>query len=594
MARTSRKQARRRVREELEAERKFYEQYTLNPLAGEGALAEQTGNGVGFSEDEINEIRLEAEEIVNARAKAARDSRAYSVDSPPTDSPLSGSQLIWWQPGRRDRYIPLAEHGSRERELDSRAFVLVAPMILNAMAALTKKMQSLQWFIISGRNLAAKWQSFFNRVEFGNGWDNFVGRFVRAYSESDHGAVVEIVRAAPPWAIDENFQLTERGITAIKRGDDKYWDIVDLHVLDPARVCNTRSREFPIIYENPHDGRRHYMRQYNFMRLLDMPVVDSNKSNVGNCAVSRAIWAAREDTMITRYVMEKLSDNPGSGIVAANVSPKLLSTALKKVNANRDARGVVYYKGLIFLPLLDPTGRFSLEFLNFAGLPDGFDRMEVYNILKEVVAAAFGLDVLELGALPGNQLGSARQAGVLSEKARGKGIGALIAAFTRELREKVLPTNVQFRFQAQDITEEHGKAQVHNIYFRNASLMAKAQVWDADMVNEYLALMEAVPRSFIDTGTPNVEFSDVEATRMWRHGDIIKMDNMGNVAVLAKCPYHIKAAELVVPAGATAPLRKIPRGASVISDKDVAAIVARRHRRSPELAGILNATATGD
>ena len=591
MARTKRKRPRGKERQQMASEDEFYRRYgdQFEDLGEEynSPLMEQIGNGRGMSRETLEEIRREATDIINAKALQRAP---FSVDAPATDDPHSGSGLIWWVPAQQDRFIPLAEHGTIQRENDLRKFTLVAPMILNAMSALIKKAQSLHWFIEAGRNLASKWQSFFSYVEDTKGWDTFMGRLVRAYSESDRGAYIEIIRAAPAWAIDENRRLTERGRAAIERGDDKLWDVVDLHVLDPARCVPTTSREFPLAYDNPHTAERHFLRNYNFLHILDMPGVDATKPGIGLCSVSRAVWAAKEDTMINRYCMEKMSDNPGSGIVAANVAPNTLKTALKKVNAERDARGIVYYKGLIFMPLLDPSGRFSLELLSFAGLPDGFDRMEVYNIIKEIVAAAFGLDVLELGALPGQQLGSARQAGVLSEKARGKGLGALVIAITRELRHKILPANVRFRFQPQDSTEEANKAQIHNVYFRNASLLAKAGVWDADMVNEYLVFKEAVPRTLVESETSDIELLDTEASKAWRYGDIIRIDSIGNVKVLAKCPY--KQAELVVPVGADLPLRKIPASASRITKSDIDKTNARRHRRSPDLAGILDAIPT--
>lgn len=530
MGKTNRQRPRGKERQAAKLEAKFFDAYGGGePVAPQLQLAPAPP-------DPVEAIKAEAEAIINTKAT---QSRAFSVQSPPTDDPWgSTGGLVWWVPST-DKYIELAGYGLVQREYDLRAFARVAPMVLNAEAALTKKVQSLQYFIEAGRNLAIQWQAFFNGVEKGRGWDFLVARIVRGFSESDRGVYVEIVRAAPAWAVDANKQLTERGKQAIERGDDRYWKIVDLRVLDPVHCRPTRSEEFPLIFDNPYTNQWHRLRQYNFMHVLDMPDVDTKHPGIGSCAVSRAVWAATEDNMIVRYSMEKMSDNPGQGIVAANVAPNMLRTALKKVNAEREARGIVYYKGLVFLPLLDPSGRFSLEFLSFAGLIDNFDRTETYNIHKEIVASAFGLDPMELGALPGKQLGSGKQAGVLAEKARGKGLGALIIVITRELRHKVLPPTVRFRFQPQDITEELGRAEVDQIYFRNAMLMAKAGVWDADRVDQYLAFREAIPRSLIEEQTPNIELSDTEIAKSMRHGDLIRVSSRGDIEVLMRTPYMI-------------------------------------------------------
>lgn len=583
MGDTKRRKPRGKERQQARLEAEFYDAYG----GGEPVMPQLAP----VVPDTVEVIKAEAEAIVNA--KAARP-KAFSAQAPPTDDPWAGTGgLVWWVPSV-DKYVKLADHGLVQREYDLREFARIAPMVLNAEAALTKKVQSLQYFVEAGRNLAIQWQAFFNNVEKGRGWDFLAARIVRGYSESDRGVYVEIVRAAPPWAVDANKQLTERGKRAIERGDDRYWKIVDLRVMDPVHCRPTRSEEFPLIFDNPYTAQLHRLRQYNFMHFLDMPDVDSKHSGIGSCAVSRAAWAATEDNMITRYSMEKMSDNPGQGIVAANVAPNMLKTALKKVSAEREARGIVYYKGLVFLPLLDPSGRFSLELLSFAGLIDGFNRTETYNIHKEIVASAFGLDPMELGALPGKQLGSGKQAGVLAEKSRGKGIGALIKVITRELRHKVLPPTVRFRFQAQDITEELNRAEVNQIYFRNAMLMAKAEVWDASRVDQYLVFKEAIPRSLVEEQTPNIELSDTEIVKSMRYGDLIRIGSKGGIEVLMRTPYAMRSVSTktvpsVVPAGAGLPLSTISSGEASVTETDVRQAVTDWNERMPNRKGLLQA-----
>lgn len=591
MSKTRRDRARGKERQIAKRETDFYRQYSEDYYGG-------------APPNNVAEVKAEVEAIANQPdvAEKAAKSEPFSVQSPPTDDPGTGTTLTWWFPSRQ-KYTNLSKHGSDQRQHELRAFTLIAPMVLNAMSALIKKTQSLQWFIESGRNLAIKWQQFFNNVEKGHGWDYFVARLVRAYSESDRGAYAEIIRGAPSWAVGANNQLTKRGESAIERGKDRFWPIVDLAVLDPAQCTPTNSREWPMVFRNPYAGTIHKMRQYNFIHIMDMPDVDASKSNHGLCAVSRAVWAATEDNMITRYSMEKMSDNPGSGLVVANIAPNVLRSALTKVAAQRQARGIVYYKGLTFLPILDPSGRFAMEVLNFSELMDGFDRLEMYNITKEIVAAAFGMDPLELGSLPGNQLGSAKQSSVLSDKARSKGLGAIVIAITRELRHKVLPPSVQFRFQAQDIAEELGRAEVDQIYFRNAMLMAKSEVWDAETVNSYLAFKEAIPRSLVEGQTTNIELADVELAKSWRHGDLIRIDSEGVIETLAYVPYVYRdrymasnllmssKAELIVPVGASLPLPPIPLGASTITESDIDIAIANRDQRDLDLAGILDAVA---
>ena len=179
MGKTSRQRPRGKERQEARLEAKFYGSYDE-----EKPLVPSPSSQPRPIPDPVEAIKAEAEAIVNTKAA---QSRAFSVQAPPTDDPWAGTGgLVWWVP-TTDKYIKLAGHGLVRREYDLRAFARVAPMVLNAEAALTKKVQSLQYFIEAGRNLAIQWQTFFNNVEKGRGWDFLVARIVRGYSQSDSG-----------------------------------------------------------------------------------------------------------------------------------------------------------------------------------------------------------------------------------------------------------------------------------------------------------------------------------------------------------------------------------------------------------------------
>lgn len=445
---------------------------------------------------EVELIRQEAQSIIDSRTstdveRARSSKRPFSVQAPATDIPSEvGGSLVWWRGDTSDQFIPLAEYGNPQRTMDLRNFALMSQMILNAEAILTKKVQALQWTIEGGRNLAQKWQRKLNNFENGDGWDTFIAKWVRALCESDKIAMAELIRAAPSWAVDEDNQLTPRGEKAIEKGDDKVWEIVDAQVMDPVNVFPTTSLEFPVVYHNPYTGRRYRMRPYNYMSLIDQPTVDGRFPGHGLCAISRAVWAAQEDNMVTRFEMEKMSENPGAGIGIINASTTALQTALKDAEQQRQSRGVVYYKGVIFLPVLDPSGSTKLEFLSFAELPSGFDRSDTYNIIKEIVATAFGLDILEFGSISG-RLGTATQAKVAAQKSRTKSIGAIMQGIERQFKYKVLPESITFSIKKRDMEEEMARASIDEMYFNNA--IRYAQFAPPELANAYLIEKGALP-----------------------------------------------------------------------------------------------------
>jgi hypothetical protein len=480
---------------------------------------------------------------------------------------------------------------------------MLAPFILNAESVLTKKVQALQWTMEGGRNLVLKWQDRLNNFENGDGWDIFIARWIRAYCESDRGAHAELIRSAPSWAVDSTFHLTPRGERALELGQDKTWEIVDAKVMDPVHCFPTTSKEFPLVYQNPYDGKRHRMRPYQFMSLSDMPSIDDRFPGHTVCAVSRAVWAAQEDRMIIRYCMEKMSENPGAGIGVINTSVSALRTALKDADAARESRGVVYYKGVIFLPVLDATGSTKLEFLSFANLPDGFDRSEVYNIGKEVTATAFGLDIIDLGAISG-RMGTATQTKVMAQRGRTKSIGAIMQGIERQFRFKLLPKSIDFSIKKHDQDEERGRAEIDQIYFENA--IRYAQFASPEVAKQYLADKGAVPSEepyISEDLTPGVSISDVEApvqvlvegpegaaeqeiVKRWEHdGPRIRIDREGKI-LRVEPAYRLM-------------MKRVPRLQPVVGEmltpstdvgeQQLATAVSLFDKKHPHLAGLLEA-----
>ena len=484
----------------------------------------------------VEAIKAEAEAQLARVAEKAEPGRAYSRQAPAPGQDVTGGRLLWWGGGNIDDYIPLAEYGTQQRQRDLRLFSLVAPMILIAESVLVKKMQALQWSVEAGRNRAIKWQGTLAGLEEDWGWDMFIARWVRSYCESDYGGYAEILRAQPKWAGDGR-SLTARGEAAMRAGKDRYWPIVDARVMDPCRCLPSASQQFPLQYHNAYTGAKHLLRTYQYMHILDMPSVDDSIPRQGLCGVSRAVWAAQEDRMVTRYGFEALSENPGTGMILANVNQNLLESALTSAKGARDARGVVYYKGLIFLPVLDPSGNVKLEYLTFSHLPENFNRTEDYSRIKEIVASAFGMDVLELGSIPGHNLGTSAQAEVGAAKARGKGIGALIQSVEREFRHKFLPSDVQLRIKKHDIDEQKDRAELDSFYFNHATSMVQVGAWDPVLANQYLADMGAIQPEFPYMAadlTPSEELDDTEASgetssEKWLNAQRVRVDRDGTI-----------------------------------------------------------------
>jgi len=140
--------------------------------------------------------------------------------------------------------------------------------------------------------------------------------------------------------------------------------------------------------------------------------------------------------------------------------------------------------------------------------------------------------VLELGSIPGHNLGTSAQAEVGAAKARGKGIGALIQSVEREFRHKFLPPDVQLRIKKHDIDEQKDRAELDAVYFSNAASMTQVGIWDPVMANQYLADQGAIGSEFpylaVDL-TPSEELDDTEATEKMIEMQRVRVDQDGVV-----------------------------------------------------------------
>jgi hypothetical protein len=247
--------------------------------------------------------------------------------------------------GNIDQYIPMSDYGSPQRESEIRTFAMVAPMMMNAEAVLTKKAQSLQWVIEGGRNQAKKWQERLNQLENGDGWDLFIGRWVRAYCESDRGAYVELIRAAPTWAVDPDGHLTERGEGSVRRGRDQSWEIVDARVFDPVNCFPTTSKEFPLEYHNPYTGKIHNLRSYQYMHLLDMPAVDDRFPGYGVCLHRDA--TVRMANGKTKRIIDVVRERDPGPVQTVDHHGRIVERAITNWYKNkRDKRKMINLRGL--------------------------------------------------------------------------------------------------------------------------------------------------------------------------------------------------------------------------------------------------------
>jgi hypothetical protein len=100
--------------------------------------------------------------------------------------------------------------------------------------------------------------------------------------------------------------------------------------------------------------------------------------------------------------------------------------------------------------------------VDLAGLPDGYDRKEEFDIGLLTYANAIGLDPQELQPLTGQPLGTSTQTEVLEDKSKGKGLSAWRTMFSHAMNQDVLAELTTFFFVEKDYRDMLRAATVSN------------------------------------------------------------------------------------------------------------------------------------
>jgi len=218
--------------------------------------------------------------------------------------------------------------------------------------------------------------------------------------------------------------------------------------LDSSRCLRTNSREYPIVYTDYNSKRYklHYTRVIS-MASMSSPIAEMH--GVGFCAASRCINVVQNLMDISRYKQEKLGSRPTRALLhiagGGQREVAALDALLKKYGYMQDNQGFTRYGKI---PIYGSTG--TLNLVDFASLPDGFNELESTQLGMAVLALAFGVDSRQLAFALGVSGQTKADAQIQHLKMMGKGPGLFIREFERQINAKVLPAHLMMVFDYQD------------------------------------------------------------------------------------------------------------------------------------------------
>lgn len=348
----------------------------------------------------------------------------------------------------------LSAWGTRERERELRLYWHhdYNDMFRGAIAALIKRIQSTPWEIKSPRNDGAEWQRILQQADFGD-WDRFISKLVTDYSRHDQGGFFELIAPGDPW-------------------DAPAGPVSGIAVLDSVRCYPTGDPVYPVIYYDINNAM-HYLHRGRVVQILDNPDSAEDTPGYGDCALARSIASVKREILMGRYVEMSLDDEPPPGIaVFGNIGDEQVDAALQSMRADRLKDTPGEWGKLLRLFGLRAEEKPTVDFISYTHPPEKFDYELYSNLDARRMALAIGIDVQDIwGELSSAGLGTGRQSEVMSQKARGKGLGRLLKTLERKIN-LALPEDVEFSWKYEDPQEDMEQAQILQTTATSTQLLA--------------------------------------------------------------------------------------------------------------------------
>lgn len=387
------------------------------------------------------------------------------------------------------RYADLLPYWSRDRDFQLRGTVHRESMWAAAIGKAITKRAALGWTIADtddSKVRTQRAQQLYLHADAGRGWVRFIQRHLRDYLTTDNGAFVEIVRASA-------------GVGS---------RILGIVHLDSCRCTRTDDPARPVLYRD-RIGREHVLRDHQVLTFADMPESGEQYNGVGMCAASRAWYTIAKLSALEQYGYEKLTGDGATEITFLHgLQPQQLQDAIRSTDEQKAAKGAVYYKGKIVVPVMGdvPLSEVTIGLKN---VPDGFDPKQIEDRANVIYANAIGVPVQEVAPLSGQGLGTGTQSVILAEEAEGYGLAAWGKDWEQQQNEKILPESTTFSWtNTHDLRDQKAQAEVKQMRATTRASQINSGEISPAIARQLAVDAEDIPRELVADVTPGGQLSD--------------------------------------------------------------------------------------
>lgn len=384
----------------------------------------------------------------NESSNAITQSRKLSIQSQTADSIGGGAVPVvwlaraglqvspWWSPARD---VQLRKFWKKPDHLSGAIYTLEAKMTAIPFKILARD-PAIREHVVQAEETTRLLRE---TAQFGNGWIDFLSRWLEDYLTQDNGAFAEIIG---------------RG----RKDGPLIGQPVTIAHLDSGRCTRTGNDEFPVIYENM-DGVRYKLHYTRVLFKAQMSSPIKEMFGVGLCGVSRCINVAQTLLDVLLFKQEKMGSRPHRAVITTRggLDPDDVHAAFQLAESGLDDQGLSRYSKVVVTgsSALPEAG---LDMHELSSLPDGFDEETSTTLGMAAVALAFGVDAREL--FPAMTAGATRADALLQHlKQRGKGPGQIIETIEQQFNHKYLPQHLEMVFDYQDDAQDRQEAEIRKI-----------------------------------------------------------------------------------------------------------------------------------
>lgn len=360
----------------------------------------------------------------------------------------------------RSTFLPPRGTRQREHELRNLYFMDEVGLVSSAFVGVAKTIAALPWEITGddaeddtyARMASARgwrlprhngieyFQELFRQANFGGGWGELITQMVLDFLRYDAGGYLEVIAAG---------EVYDRPVTPL----------TGLAHLDPLKCYPTGDPRYPCVYYDRWGGI-HVLHHNRVIRMVDMLDGDETRPGYGQSALSRAMPVVMRQINTVRYINTRMDDQPSPGFTAiGGIMKTEWEIEQQKYRARQSTDAPQTYGRRQFYFSADVATMPAVANYDFSAAPELFNFREYTDIDVDILAAAIGIDRLDIMQMSGGRaLGSEGQSEILERKGDQSTIGYLLQNTERRLND-ILPDGFTFGFKQRNSRQSIEDAQ---------------------------------------------------------------------------------------------------------------------------------------